>query len=94
MTKTASKFAGLKDKQPPKPKATPSPKLAVPSNDAPASAPAPSRAGKKALTGYFHPQTIKTLKMVALMQDMTQEEAMAEAMDDFFRKYGQSPVGG
>ena len=24
----------------------------------------------------------------------TQEEALSEALDDYFRKYGQSPVGG
>lgn len=94
MSKPASKFAGLKDKQPPAPQPAPSPKLATPSNDAPAKSPAPSRAGKKALTGYFHPQTIKTLKMVCVLNDKTQEEALSEALDDYFRKYGQSPVGG
>ena len=89
MSKTAPKFAGLKDR---KSAPTPSAKIAPPSNDA-GKKPA-SRADKKALTGYFHPQTVKTLKMICVMQDITQEQAMSEALDDYFRKHGQSPVGG
>jgi len=91
MSNRKPSFTGLRDKQPPQSQ-TPSAKLAPPSNDT--ATPSGSRASKKALTGYFHPQTIVTLKIICAMKGMTQEQAMSEAFDDFFRKHDQSPVGG
>lgn len=54
---------------------------------------APSRQGKKAMTGYFSPEMSFAMHMTARKNGMSLQEAMAEAFNDWLRKMGESPVG-
>lgn len=54
---------------------------------------APSRQGKKAMTGYFSPEMSFAMHMTARKNDMSLQDAMAEAFNDWLRKMGESPVG-
>jgi hypothetical protein len=54
---------------------------------------APSRQGKKAMTGYFSPEMSFTMHMTARKHGMSLQNAMAEAFNDWLRKMGESPVG-
>jgi len=94
-----SRFANLADK----PKASPKSqaRLAVPDNEeavaATASVGAParsnSRAGRKAIAGYFSLEMSLAMHVCARKHGLSLQELMAEAFDDVLRKYGQSPVG-
>ena len=53
----------------------------------------PSRAGKKALIGYFDPDVSKQLKQMALDQDRNSvQELLKEALNDLFQKYRKPPI--
>lgn len=54
---------------------------------------APSRQGKKAMTGYFTPEMSFAMHMTARKNGMSLQDAMAEAFNDWLRKMGESPVG-
>ncbi len=54
---------------------------------------APSRQGKKAMTGYFSPEMSFAMHMTARKHRMSLQDAMAEAFNDWLRKMGESPVG-
>lgn len=54
---------------------------------------APSRQGKKAVTGYFSPEMSFAMHMTARKNGMSLQDAMAEAFNDWLRKMGESPVG-
>ena len=54
---------------------------------------APSRQGKKAMTGYFTPEMSFAMHMTARKHGMSLQDAMAEAFNDWLRKMGESPVG-
>lgn len=54
---------------------------------------APSRQGKKAMTGYFSPEMSFAMHMTARKHDMSLQDAMADAFNDWLRKMGESPVG-
>lgn len=54
---------------------------------------APSRQGKKAMTGYFSPEMSFAMHMTARRHGMSLQDAMAEAFNDWLRKMGESPVG-
>lgn len=54
---------------------------------------APSRQGKKAMTGYFSPEMSFAMHMTARKHGMSLQDAMAEAFNDWLRKMGESPVG-
>lgn len=54
---------------------------------------APSRMGKKAMTGYFSPEMSFAMHMTARKNAMSLQDAMAEAFNDWLRKMGESPVG-
>lgn len=54
---------------------------------------APSRQGKKAMTGYFSPEMSFSMHMTARKHGMSLQDAMAEAFNDWLRKMGESPVG-
>ena len=58
-----------------------------------ASALAPSRHGKKAMTGYFSPEMSFAMHMTARKNGMSLQDAMASAFNDWLRKMGESPVG-
>lgn len=66
-----------------------------PSNGSVASkgAVAPSRQGKKAMTGYFSQEMSFAMHMTARKHGMSLQDAMAEAFNDWLRKMGESPVG-
>lgn len=52
----------------------------------------PSRQGKKALTGYFDPEVLKQLKVMAAAEDTTIQSLMSEALNDLFKKYGKPHI--
>jgi hypothetical protein len=54
---------------------------------------AASRAGRKAISGYFSPEMSFAMHMVARRQSRSLQDVMAEAFNDLLRKYGESPVG-
>lgn len=54
---------------------------------------APSRQGKKAMTGYFSPELSFAMHMTARKNGMSLQDAMGEAFNDWLRKMGESPVG-
>jgi len=54
---------------------------------------APSRQGKKAMTGYFSPEMSFAMHMTARKHGMSLQDAMAESFNDWLRKMGESPVG-
>lgn len=47
----------------------------------------PSRQGKRALTGYFDPEVVKQLKVLAVAEDKTVQALMSEALNELFKKY-------
>ena len=59
----------------------------------PSSPVAPSRQGKKAMTGYFSPEMSFAMHMTARKHGMSLQDAMAESFNDWLRKMGESPVG-
>jgi hypothetical protein len=52
----------------------------------------PSRQGKKAIAAYFDPAVRKQLAMLAVQEERTQADLLAEAINLLFEKYGQSPI--
>ncbi len=52
----------------------------------------PSRRGKKALTGYFDPEVLKQLKLLAASEDKTMQELMGEGINELFKKYGRPHI--
>ena len=74
--------------QPASPKAT-----TIPAAANSTAATAPSRQGKKAMTGYFSPEMSFAMHMTARKHGMSLQDAMAEAFNDWLRKMGESPVG-
>ena len=54
---------------------------------------APSRAGKKALIGYFAPEVSKQLKQIVLDRDRASvQELLREALNDLFQKYKKPTI--
>lgn len=53
---------------------------------------APSRRGKKAVTGHFDPAVSRQLKRIALEHDTTVQALLAEALNDLFQKYNSNPI--
>jgi hypothetical protein len=94
-----SRFANLADK--PKSSPKPQPESAAPGNEECAGATASistpprsnSRAGRKAIAGYFSLEMSLAMHLCARKHSLSLQELMAEAFDDVLRKYGQSPVG-
>lgn len=54
---------------------------------------APSRQGKKAMTGYFSPEMSFAMHTTARKHGLSLQDAMADAFNDWLRKMGESPVG-
>lgn len=81
-----SRFANLADRPPIEPKAlAPEPVIQ--------SLTAPSRIGRKAISGYFSPELSLALHHCARKHDLSLQALMAEAFNDVLRKYGESPIG-
>ncbi|MCH9806710.1 MAG: hypothetical protein K0U74_03170 [Alphaproteobacteria bacterium] len=53
---------------------------------------APSRKGKKVISGYFDPAASRQLRMLAIEQDTTVQALLEEALNDLFKKHGRSSV--
>lgn len=53
---------------------------------------APSRVGKKPVTGFFDPEVSRQIKKVALDKDQTMQGLLQEAINDLFRKYDLPPI--
>lgn len=53
---------------------------------------APSRAGKKAITGHFEPEVSKQIKLISLEEDISVQALLGEALNDLFAKYGKPPI--
>lgn len=53
---------------------------------------APSRQGKKAITGYFDPAASKQLKQMAIEQDSSIQALLGEAINDLFKKHGKPHI--
>lgn len=87
----------LRDRDPassPVAAAEPKERAAAPiANNTGSSPVAPSRQGKKAMTGYFSPEMSFAMHMTARKHGMSLQDAMAEAFNDWLRKMGESPVG-
>lgn len=98
MSSRKGSLLALRDRDP-----TPSPVAAEPegrasapiaaSSSSSSSTVAPSRQGKKAMTGYFSPEMSFAMHMTARKNGMSLQDAMAEAFNDWLRKMGESPVG-
>lgn len=81
-----SRFANLVDK----PKAQPEPPTTSVDQQSDI---APSRRGRKAISGYFTPEMSLAMHTCARKHDMSLQALMAEAFNDVLRKYGESPIG-
>ncbi len=53
---------------------------------------APSRQGKKSITGYFDPAVSQQLKILSAERDMTIQSLLAESLNDLFDKHGKKPI--
>jgi hypothetical protein len=53
---------------------------------------APSRRGKKAVTGYFDPAVRQQLAILAAEEDRSQNDLIAEALNMLFKRYRKSPI--
>lgn len=52
----------------------------------------PSRAGKRAIAGFFDPAVSRQLKGIGLDKDKSVQALLAEALNDLFEKYGRSRI--
>jgi hypothetical protein len=52
----------------------------------------PGRSGTKPITGHFPKQVRDELKKLAIEQDTTLHNLMAEAFNDLFAKYGKPEI--
>lgn len=53
---------------------------------------APSRTGKKMVSGHFDPAVPRQLKQLALDRDTTVQNLIAEALNDLFAKHGKQRI--
>lgn len=53
---------------------------------------APSRQGKKAVTAYFEPETVRRLKRLGIEADKSMQNMVVEAVADYLKKHGKRPA--
>ena len=53
---------------------------------------APSRRGKKAITGYYDPAVRQQLAVLAAEEGRSQNDLLAEALNMLFERYRKSPI--
>ena len=53
---------------------------------------APSRIGKRAISGHFDPAVGRQLRILAAEKDRSTEDLLGEALNDLFRKYNKSAI--
>ncbi len=51
-----------------------------------------NRIGKKSITGWFEADVLKQLKMIGLDKDMSIQQMVGEALNDFFAKNGKPQI--
>lgn len=51
-----------------------------------------NRLGKKSITGWFEADVLKQLKMIGLDKDMSIQQMVGEALNDFFAKNGKPQI--
>jgi len=51
-----------------------------------------NRLGKKSITGWFEADVLKQLKMIGLDRDMSIQQMVGEALNDFFAKNGKPQI--
>lgn len=54
---------------------------------------AKARIGKRALGGYFSPELVKTMNMIAVEEETTVQALLGEAVDLLLRERGKHPFG-
>lgn len=54
--------------------------------------PAPSRVGKRSVSGHFTPEVARQLRILAAETDRTSQDLLEEALNDLFRKYAKSAI--
>ena len=52
----------------------------------------PSRQGKKALTVYLDPDVIKQVKLIGIESEMSNQDMLREALNDFFIKHSKAQI--
>ncbi len=52
----------------------------------------PSRQGKKALTVYLDPDVIKQVKLIGIEAEMSNQDMLREALNDFFIKHSKAQI--
>jgi hypothetical protein len=97
MTKKGNLSAALSqfDKRPAAVPDTPppaAPRAIEPPKDEGKSKQPPSRQGQRALTGYFGPEVLKQLKVMAAAEETTIQALLTEALNDLFKKYGKPHI--
>ena len=85
-----SRFGNLADKRPNDGEKEAQSELAA---TLPTAEPAPSRVGRKVISGYFSPEMSLALHVCARRAGLSLQALMAEAFNDVLRKHGGSPVG-
>jgi hypothetical protein len=93
MSNRKGSLLALRDREPTPSTKAAAPAITVPAASNPATTTAPSRQGKKAMTGYFSPKMSFAMHMTARKNGMSLQDAMGEAFNDWLRKMGESPVG-
>lgn len=53
---------------------------------------APSRIGKRSVSGHFSPDVYRQLRVLAAESDRTVQAILEEALNDLFRKYDKSAI--
>jgi len=53
---------------------------------------APSRAGKRSVSGHFAPDVSRQLRILAAETDRTVQDLLEEALNDLFRKHDKSAI--
>ena len=51
-----------------------------------------SRQGKRALTGWFTPETHQQVRMIAAKEDKTYEQVFGDGLNLLFEKHGMPPI--
>ena len=68
---------------------TAEPLPSAPARPARVATPQPGRVGKKQVLGWFSAECKKQLKLIGVEQGKTEQDILAEALNDFFTKYGK-----
>ena len=53
---------------------------------------APSRRGKKNISGYFAPEVHRQLRIIAAEEDKNLQEVLSDALNVFFESKGRPPI--